>query len=719
MEFIKRLPQFFSGIFKKIKPGNEKLSFMFSSIRTKLIIAFLITMIPILILGLFSMNRSSSALKDMVRKSNLENIKKSGQLLYNDISRIEGATIQSISFTPVQDYLSGKYESLYDKYELNIDIKNFFTGLTLSDSTIHSLHLFPIEGEVISGGSSSHVFINFNMDELLAESEVIQKVFEANGKIVWVGVHPVLDEKFGSQIFKTHKRPYSLSVLRLVKSTSSSQNLGFLLIDIKSEYMENFLDSIDLGNQSEIHLISPDGTDLSNLWYKSKDSLNPDDFSLPSEMLEKVNAAAKISTTSYLDYHYNGENHLVTYTVIDSGHILIGLVPYSAIMKATSEIFTTTMILLFIALAVAIALALYLSMGIGRTVNRIISVARLAAKGDLTIIPVSRRKDEFGILTRSMAEMITGMRGIIEQVSKITHMVDESASVVSATSQQVSAGSNEITRAIQDIAQGASAQATDAEQSAFNMKQLAVAIGDTYSYAEEIDSLTGKTMELTRTGMASVENLNLKTTETNEIIKTILADINSLEENSKSIGKIIKVISSIADQTNLLALNATIEAARAGEMGKGFAVVANEVRKLAEQSMAAAKEISALINETRSRTAEAAQRARSTEDIIKAQNDAVEQTISIFTGIASSMNTLAEKVASIMDGMRTMEKGKDTVIISIQSITSVSQQTAASSEEVTASTEEQLSSIEELASKAAELSTIASDLSKSISIFKL
>ena len=76
MEFIKRLPQLFSGIFKKIKPGNEKLSFMFSSIRTKLIIAFLITMIPILILGLFSMNRSSSALKDMVRKSNLENIKK-------------------------------------------------------------------------------------------------------------------------------------------------------------------------------------------------------------------------------------------------------------------------------------------------------------------------------------------------------------------------------------------------------------------------------------------------------------------------------------------------------------------------------------------------------------------------------------------------------------------------------------------------------------------
>ena len=238
-------------------------------------------MIPILILGLFSMNRSSSALKDMVRKSNLENIKKSGQLLSNDISRIEGDTIQSISFTPVQYYLACKFESLYEKYELNTDIKNFFTGLTLSDSSILSIHLFPVEGEVISGGSSSHVFIKFNIDELLAESEVIQQVFEANGRAVWVGEHPVLDEKYGSQVLKTSKRTYSLSVLRLVKSTSSSKTLGFLLIDIKSEYLESFLDSIDLGNQSEIHLISPDGTDLSNLWYKSKDSLNPDDFSLP------------------------------------------------------------------------------------------------------------------------------------------------------------------------------------------------------------------------------------------------------------------------------------------------------------------------------------------------------------------------------------------------------------------------------------------------------
>src|SRR5690606_8553970 len=144
-----------------------------------------------------------------------------------------------------------------------------------------------------------------------------------------------------------------------------------------------------------------------------------------------------------LDYDYKGESHLVTYAVEDSGHMLIGLVPYSSIMKTSREIGLTTLILVILANAVAFILGIYLSTGIGRTINRIINVAKLAAKGDLTNKPVSRRKDEFGVLTSSIADMITGMRSIIEQVSKISRMVDESASVVSATSQQVSAGSNE------------------------------------------------------------------------------------------------------------------------------------------------------------------------------------------------------------------------------------------------------------------------------------
>jgi methyl-accepting chemotaxis protein len=550
------------------------------------------------------------------------------------------------------------------------------------------------------------------------ESPVIQKAFEFSGKPLWVGEHPVLDEKYTLVSLANSSRQYSLSLLRVVKSLATTQPIGVIIIDLETNLLKDFMEDINIGEQSELHFISPDDSNISTAWYQSTEKSAPmSDYALPSDLVDKIKGSDE--PLGNIDYDYKGELHLVTYNILKSGHILVGLVPYSVLMKSSAQIAGATVILLILAIAVAVAWGLYLSMGMGRTINRLIKVARLAAKGDLTVHPVSRRKDEIGVLTKSIADMITGMRGIIEQVSKTTYAVDESAGIVSATLQQVSAGSNEITRAIQDIAQGASAQATEAEQSSFKIKQLAETINNTSENANVIESLTSNTMELTRQGMASIENLSKKSNETNEIMKTIITDISSLEEHSKNIGKIIRVIGGIADQTNLLALNAAIEAARAGEMGRGFAVVANEVRKLAEQSMQAAKEISSIINETRARTAEAALRARSTEEIINSQNEAVDHTISVFTSISQSMKNLSQEVEQITIGMKEMEKDKDATMLSIQNISSVSQQTAASSQEVTASTEEQLSSIEELTLKATELSTIANDLSKSISIFKI
>ncbi len=219
--------------------------------------------------------------------------------------------------------------------------------------------------------------------------------------------------------------------------------------------------------------------------------------------------------------------------------------------------------------------------------------------------------------------------------------------------------------------------------------------------------------------MSTVDNLDAKTAKTTVITENIVTDMHSLEEQSRSIGKIIKTIDQIADQTNLLALNAAIEAARAGEKGKGFAVVANEVRKLAEQSMIATKDIAAIIKATQHQTDLAVKNAKSAEEIVKSQVEAVSATISTFKKISSSMKTLSNNVNFIMSGIVDIEQNKNQVLLTMQNVSAISEEAAASSQEVASSTEEQLAGVEELAAYAEELNSSAEHLSATISKFKL
>ena len=138
--------------------------------------------------------------------------------------------------------------------------------------------------------------------------------------------------------------------------------------------------------------------------------------------------------------------------------------------------------------------------------------------------------------------------------------------------------------------------------------------------AKIIESYSEDTINHTKQGLSSVQDLESKAKETTEITKTIITEIQSLENHSKSIDKIIKVIDSIAEQTNLLALNAAIEAARAGDAGRGFAVVADEVRKLAEQSTEATREIAAIISDTQNRRLYWL-RERYHQNILESQNE--------------------------------------------------------------------------------------------------
>jgi methyl-accepting chemotaxis protein len=279
--------------------------------------------------------------------------------------------------------------------------------------------------------------------------------------------------------------------------------------------------------------------------------------------------------------------------------------------------------------------------------------------------------------------------------------------------ENVRASAEEVRRAIAAIASGAEQQVQAAEAARSAAQEVASGIDAATLSANETAVAAHDAQEVAREGELAAEEASAAMASVRDSSHEVNAVIGELAAKSEQIGNIVETISTIADQTNLLALNAAIEAARAGESGRGFAVVAEEVRKLAEESEAAAAEIAELITAIQGQTEHAVHVVSTGTERTEQGVQIVSQTRQAFERIGAAVGDMTERVDQIAGIAERISGNAQTMQDSIDAVSAVAASTSAAADEVAASAQEVTASADQVAASAQQASAAAQQVAAS------
>lgn len=343
----------------------------------------------------------------------------------------------------------------------------------------------------------------------------------------------------------------------------------------------------------------------------------------------------------------------------------------------------------------------------------------LIGGGDLTVDIEVSSNDELGHLSSAINSMTQNLRSLIIKVSQLAEQVAASSEELTANAEQSAQAASQVAVSITETAQGTDKQSHTVDTTLRLVEEVADGVSMVAYSTDTTAGIIIKTVGAAKEGGISIEKAVSQMHQIEDVVHESAEVVAALGERSKEIGNITAVISSIAGQTNLLALNAAIEAARAGEQGRGFAVVAEEVRKLAEQSEDAAKEIAKLIYEIQTDTEKAVAAMDNGTREAKVGTEVVNTAGKAFNEIESMVENIVPLMNQAKAATQEAVKGTQKIVSAVQDIDSVSSSIAEQTQTVSAATQEQTASMEEIASSSQGLAQMADELQKAVHQFKV
>ncbi len=343
-----------------------------------------------------------------------------------------------------------------------------------------------------------------------------------------------------------------------------------------------------------------------------------------------------------------------------------------------------------LSLVLLLACSLLIIRSITTPLQDCVRVVNEIAQGDLCKRLATDRHDEIGSLARAVNQMQDSLRNTLNSVA--------------SSAERVAHGSEELSAVAGRQAQGSETQRDQAAQVATAMQEMSATVLQVTQNSNQAASAAQQAADTARKGGQIVEQTLAKMRSIADTVGATAGRVAALGKSSDQIGEIVGVIDDIADQTNLLALNAAIEAARAGEQGRGFAVVADEVRKLAERTSGATKEIAGMIRGIQSDT-------RSAVEAMQAGTQQVQEgveTTSAAGGSLAEIIRMAERVGEMVTQIATASSQQ----------AHATQEIGNSVEQISRVTHDSAAGAQQSARSCQELSGLALDLQKLVNQFK-
>jgi len=652
-------------------------------IKQKLILAFAtILLIPSLCIGWFSYKTAYSK----VEENMVENANSSVVMLNHTLNQVITGTQKNVDFMASRITLEG-------------------VGLVQGDedpfarTMLDAYKATHTDVELAAVGTDKGVYMNSPVTAVNAPGYDPRKrpwyIMASENKGKPTVINPYISSNSGQVV--------------VTVSQTVSDGHGVVSLSLSLQELTKIANEIKIGKEGYVYILDKNSNILVHPTLKPGSKAEGPLF---EQMMKQKNGIMR--------YEYEGKKRLAfLITNENTGWLIGGTMSETEIVAAAKPILITTLGIVLLFLVIGGIITYFVTLSITRPLQVLVDASEQISNGDLRVtIPIVSH-DELGKLSMSFNKMSISLRKFLQQMRQTGEQLSASSEELSASAHESAQAANQVAGSIADVAHSVELQLGEISNTTSTTQKMSTSI---QQVAVTTNMVVGQAAEATAKavdGSKAVDKAVSQMAQIEQTVNTSAQVVAKLGDRSKEIGQIVDTIAGIAGQTNLLALNAAIEAARAGEQGRGFAVVADEVRKLAEQSQQAARQIATLITEIQKDTDKAVVTMADGTREVKMGAEVVDAAGQAFREIVVLVTQVSEGVKDFSTSTELMSIGSQHIVVAMNKIDKMSRTVSTEAETVSAATEEQSASMEEIASASQALLQAAQNLQDEVCKFKL